>query len=105
MSTSVEGELKARLEELDRRLRDRRRELKELGRFADAHDVVVAVLRLRQAEILGRLNAELSRGVSWHLLKAEFALEFSGLFGTLLGWLERMDADVLKHGAGDRPAV
>src|SRR5262245_1392294 len=105
MSTSVEGELKERLEELNRRLRARRRELRDLGWFAAAHDVVVADLRARQAEILRTLSAELSNGFSWTVLKAEFALELSGVAGTFASWLERLDADMQKDGADTRRTV
>jgi hypothetical protein len=104
-STSLEGELKETLKELDRRLRARRRELRHLGRFTASHDVMVADIRARQAEILRRLSAELSRGTSWTLIKTEWALEFSGLVSTLLSWQERLDGETLKDGGGDQRIV
>jgi hypothetical protein len=105
MSISTENELKERLRELDRRLRARRRELKDLGWFAASHDVVMADLRAGQAEIVRKLSEELQRGVSWTLIKTEFALELSGLADTLLSWQERLDAEMRKHGGGDHRVV
>jgi hypothetical protein len=104
MSTGVEVELKETLEKLDHRLRARKGELRNLGWFAAAHDVVVADIRARRAEILTTLSAELAKGgISWTLIKIEFALEMNGLVGTLLSWQERLDAEMSKSGVGDRP--
>ena len=95
MSTTSHDSLKERLTELDRRLKAKKRQLADRGEFSDVHDIVLADTRKRQAEIRQKVEAALKKGISWSLLKSEFELEFSGMFGTFLSWQERLDAEAV----------
>jgi hypothetical protein len=109
MNTEEHDTLKDRLDELDRRLAARKRQLRDSGKIVDVHDTLMTRTRERHAEIRQRIDAALKKGASFDLLKAEFALEINGVVGTLLSWLERLDAETVmkmtKEGSsGARPS-
>ncbi len=84
-----------KLDDLDRRIEAKALEFKNRGQFSDQHESFLRQLKKRQAAIRHEIDAKLEGGMSWNLIKTEFERDFDGLYGELLRWEERLDADTL----------
>jgi hypothetical protein len=98
MTSDAANALKARLDEIGRRVDAKIRELKERGQFTDVHEAFNASVRKRQAALGKKVDAALAKGTSWDLMEAEFERDLGGLSGEMLQWVERMDTEAAKKG-------
>ena len=105
MTAEERDTLMQSLADLQRQIGDKSREFETRGEFAELRDAFVADLKARQAAIIRRIDAALTQGFSWRLIRTEFERDFDGIFGELLRWEKRLDAATMaRNPAGQSPA-
>lgn len=105
MTAEERDALMQSLADLQRQIGDKSREFETRGEFAELRDAFVADLKARQAAIIRRIDAALTQGFSWRLIRTEFERDFDGIFGELLRWEKRLDAaTIVRNSTGQSSA-
>jgi hypothetical protein len=96
MATEQSAAFLKQIDDLDRRVTDAMRQLREQGEFADNRAAFLKALEKQQKEIEARIDVLAKNGMSWELIKLEFRRDFAGMMAELLHWEERLDANTMK---------
>jgi hypothetical protein len=86
-----------RLDALSRRIEARSREFKERGAFSGIHEIGLDEFRKRSASIKAKLDAAISKGSMWDIVKSEFERDFHSLSDDFALFEKRLDAETMKQ--------
>jgi hypothetical protein len=88
--------LRDRLDALSGRIDRKVRELKERGAFSGAHNAGMEDIRRRSAAIQKKLDAAITSGDRWNMLKYEVERDFHSLNEDFEQFERRLDAGAMR---------
>ena len=96
--------LRDRLDALSCRIEERLREFDQRGTFSGVHSDRMDDIRRRSAAISQKLDAAITQGGRWDILKYELERDFHALNEDFAVFEARLDAEVLKQSGKAGPA-
>lgn len=96
--------LRDQLDALSRRIERRLRELKQRGTFSGVHSAGMDEISRRSVTIRQKLDAALTHGGRWDILKCELQRDFHALNEDFALFEARLDAEALKGSGKAGPA-
>jgi hypothetical protein len=98
MSDPERDQMRARLDDLSRRIDARTREFHERGEMSDLHRSLMRRIQERQDRMQSKLASAEAGGKGWDVIRTEFDRDFGSLYDDLLQLDETLDADASRSG-------